>query len=179
MDNKKKTIFLDRDGTLIEEVNFLSRLDELKLFPFTYSAINLLKSAGFQLIAITNQSGIARGIYTEDAMHAIHEQIQIELDHAIDAFYFCPHLPDAGCLCRKPALQMIRNADEAFGVDFSKSWVIGDKALDVETGIAGSMNSALVRTGYGAEHEKLLLQQPEIIADNVFEAAKEIVAREK
>jgi len=179
MNNKKKTIFLDRDGTLIEEVNFLSRLDELKLFPFTYSAIDLLKSAGFQLIVITNQSGIARGIYAEDAMHSIHEQIQIELDHAIAAFYFCPHLPDAGCDCRKPGLQMIQNADDEFGVDFSDSWVVGDKALDMETGFAGSMSTALVRTGYGAEHENLLIQKPEIIADNILEAAKEIVARGK
>src|SRR5687767_809335 len=151
MENRQrtKTIFLDRDGTLIEEVNFLSRLDDLKLFPFTRQAVELLKSAGYRLIAITNQSGIARGLYSEEAMHAIHRQIQIELDHAIDAFYFCPHLPDGGCECRKPKLQMIRKADEESRVDFDASWVVGDKVLDVETGFNSGMNAALVRTGYG------------------------------
>ena len=97
---KQPAVFLDRDGTLIEEVNYLSRVEDLRLFPFTANAVKLLKDAGFLIIVVTNQSGIGRGIYTEADMHAVHEAIQAELSGAIDAFYFCPHLPDAGCKCR-------------------------------------------------------------------------------
>jgi D-glycero-D-manno-heptose 1,7-bisphosphate phosphatase len=116
MDNvkAKKTIFLDRDGTLIEEVDFLSRVEDLKLFPFTRRAVELFRSNGFRLIVITNQSGIGRGLFDEEAMHSIHRQIQLELNDAIDAFYFCPHLPDAGCTCRKPRSGMIESATARF-----------------------------------------------------------------
>jgi D-glycero-D-manno-heptose 1,7-bisphosphate phosphatase len=170
-----KTIFLDRDGTLLEEVDFLSRLEDLRLFTFTKEAVQMLRSAGYRLVVITNQSGIARGFYGEVEMHAIHRQIQIELDNSIDAFYFCPHLPDAGCECRKPNLQMIKNAERDSAVDFANSWVIGDKDLDVLTGIAASMSTALVRTGYGRTHEAALQQKSTFVADDLLEAAKRIV----
>ena len=107
---KQPAVFVDRDGTLIEEVNFLSRVEDLRLFPFTADAVKLLKDNGFLVIVVTNQSGIGRGIYDEAAMHSIHEQIQIELSGAIDGFYFCPHLPCDGCKCRKPGLGMINSA---------------------------------------------------------------------
>jgi D-glycero-D-manno-heptose 1,7-bisphosphate phosphatase len=177
--DKQKTIFLDRDGTMIEEVNFLSRVEDLRLFSFTKEAVKLLKSSGFRLIVLTNQSGIGRGIYDVEAMHAIHREMQVALDNAIDGFYFCPHLPDAGCECRKPKLQMIRDADQHFGVDFENSWMIGDKILDVETGGAAGIRTALVKTGYGAEHEKLLRRKPEIIAEDLFHAAQQIVSLKK
>jgi len=173
---KQKTVFLDRDGTMIEEVNFLSRVEDLKLFSFTKQAVELLKSSGFRLIVLTNQSGIGRGIYEVEAMHAIHREIQAALNNAIDGFYFCPHLPDAGCECRKPKLQMIRDADHNFAVDFENSWMIGDKTLDVETGKAAGIRTALVKTGYGAEHENLLTKRPEIIAEDLFGAARQIIS---
>ena len=87
--SKRPAVFLDRDGTLIEEVNFLSRVEDLRLFPFTKEAVRSLKEKGFLLIVVTNQSGIARGKYAESDMHTIHETIQKELSGAIDAFYFC------------------------------------------------------------------------------------------
>src|SRR5436190_3705688 len=172
----EKTVVVGRDGTMIEEVNFLSRIEDLKLFHFTKQAVELLKSSGFRLIVLTNQSGIGRGIYDEEAMHTIHREMQVALGNTIDGFYFCPHLPDAGCECRKPRLQMIRDADQTFGVDFENSWMIGDKTLDVETGEAAGIRTALVKTGYGVEHEKLLRQKPEIIAENLFDAAQQIVS---
>src|SRR5437667_7447736 len=128
---KQKAVFVDRDGTLIEEVNYRSRVENLRLFPFTAGAVKLLKDSGFLLIVLTNQSGIGRDVYTEAAMHAIHDRIQIELDHAIDAFYFCPHLPCDGCQCRKPGLGMIEAAQADFEIDMANSWMIGDKKIDV------------------------------------------------
>lgn len=172
---KRPAIFLDRDGTLIEEVNFLSRVEDLRLFPFTSDAVNQLKDSGYLVIVVTNQSGIGRGIYTEDDMHAIHAQIQVELENAIDAFYFCPHLPDDGCECRKPGLGMIESALTDFDIDLEKSWMVGDKKIDVETGIIGNMLTALVLTGYGTEHQAMLETPPTLIAMNLHDAVKSIL----
>ena len=174
--SKRKTIFVDRDGTLIEEVNFLSRVEDLRLFSFTKEAIELLKGEGFQLIVITNQSGIARGLYDEHSMHRIHQEIQRELDNAIDAFYFCPHLPDDGCECRKPKLQMLFDADSDLGVDYSASWLIGDKTLDVETGFNAGIRTAMVKTGYGKMDSNSLARKPDILAANLLEAARQIIS---
>ncbi|HRI04131.1 MAG TPA: HAD family hydrolase [Pyrinomonadaceae bacterium] len=173
---KRPAVFLDRDGTLIEEVNFLSRVEDLRLFPFTADAVRLLKDSGYLVIVVTNQSGIGRGIYTEDDMHAIHAQIQVELDNAIDAFYFCPHLPDGGCECRKPGLGMIESALANFDIDLERSWMVGDKKIDVETGIIGNMLTALVLTGYGAEHQATFEIQPTLISTDLHDAVKSILS---
>jgi D-glycero-D-manno-heptose 1,7-bisphosphate phosphatase len=170
----QKTVFLDRDGTLIEEVNFLSRVEELRLFPFTRGAVDLLKSSGFRLIVITNQSGIDRGLFDAEAMHAIHRQIQHELDNAIDAFYFCPHVPEAGCNCRKPNLGMIEAAGRDLPIDMSSSWCVGDKDLDVEIGHNAGLRTVLVETGYGRDHAKILKRMPDRIVANLLEAARYI-----
>ena len=174
---KKPAIFLDRDGTLIEEVNYLSRVEDLRLFPFTSEAIRLLKESGYLIIVVTNQSGIGREIYTEEDMHAIHEAIQAELGGAIDGFYFCPHLPDEGCRCRKPGLGMIEAACTDFVIDLERSWMIGDKKIDIETGQCGKLSTALVLTGYGHEHQASLQDLPDIISTTLGAAVVEIVGR--
>lgn len=171
---KQKAIFLDRDGTLIEEVNFLHRVEDLKFFSYTDEAVSLLKAAGFLILIVTNQSGIGRGLYTEADMHRIHEKIQADLTDKLDAFYFCPHLPDAGCRCRKPRLGMIEDAQKDFSIDFENSWMIGDKNLDVELGRNAQIKSALVLTGYGNNHLATLAEKPDIVAENLLEAAKSI-----
>lgn len=173
---KRPAIFLDRDGTLIEEVNYLSRLEDLRLFPFTAGAVKLLKDNGFLVIVVTNQSGIGRGIYTEAAMHSIHEQIQDELAGAIDGFYFCPHLPCDGCDCRKPGLGMINSALADFAIDLENSWMVGDKKIDIEAGQLANMRTALVLTGYGQQHKAALEELPNIISDDLGSAAERIVA---
>lgn len=164
---KKPAVFLDRDGTLIEEVNYLSRVEDLRLFPFSASAVRSLKDAGFLVIVVTNQSGIGRGIYTEADMHTIHDAIQTELSGAIDAFYFCPHLPDFGCRCRKPNIGMIESAMADFDIDIERSWMVGDKKIDVDTGLAANIKSALVLTGYGNEHRVLLERKPDILTKDL------------
>jgi len=162
---KRKAVFLDRDGTLVEEVNYLSRVEDLRLFPFTFESLKLLKNAGYLLIVVTNQSGIGRGLYTEADMHAIHAEMNLQLDGLIDAFYFCPHLPDEGCSCRKPELGTIEAASARFEIAIENSWVVGDKNLDRELGENAGARSILVRTGYGANHEKMSGRSDNVVDD--------------
>ncbi len=171
---KKKTVFIDRDGTLIEEVNFLSRLEDLRFFDYTDEAIRLLKESGFLIVVVTNQSGIGREIFAESAMHDVHAQIQTDLTEKLDAFYFCPHLPTDGCTCRKPNVGMIEAACANFAIDLENSWIIGDKAIDVETGFNARIKTALVLTGYGQKAIETLKRKPDLIAENLLEAVKSI-----
>ena len=176
---KQPAIFLDRDGTMIEEVNYLHRVEDLRLFPSTEDALRDLKSAGFLVIVVTNQSGIGRGIYSENDMHSIHDAIRDEIPGAVDAFYFCPHIPDGDCECRKPRLGMIKAACRDFEIDMKRSWMIGDKKIDVETAQNAGLSSALVLTGYGREHAGTLEQAADITADDLGSAAGMILKREK
>lgn len=170
--------FIDRDGTLVEEVNFLSRVEDLRLFPFTSEAVRRLKESGFLIIVVTNQSGIGRAIYDEAAMHSIHDHMQRQLGNAIDAFFHCPHLPGEGCRCRKPNLGMLEAAGEKFRIDMSRSWMIGDKKLDAETGFNAGIKTAMVRTGYGKAHESQIEKRPDIVADDLLAAVERILNAE-
>lgn len=171
----RSAIFLDRDGTLIEEVNFLSRVEDLRIFPYTLEALTLLKDAGHQLFVVTNQSGIGRGIYDVDAMHGIHDAIQLHLGGLIDAFYHCPHLPCDGCECRKPGLGMIRAAAADNRIDLAASWMVGDKKIDVETGQHAGMKTAIVMTGYGRSHLPTVECPPDVIAEDLLEVTRAIL----
>lgn len=179
--NNRKAVFLDRDGTLIEEVDFLSTVEETELFPFTLEALKLFRDAGFLLFITTNQSGVARGYFDARAVRSIHDKIQNELraeNLRIESFHFCPHMPDAGCRCRKPNTGMIEQALENFDVDLSQSWMIGDKILDVEMGFNAGTKTALVKTGYGAEHQNGFLERkPDVVAENLLEAARVITGK--
>ncbi len=171
----RRAAFIDRDGTLIEEVNFLSKVEELRVFPYTLEALTLLKNAGWLVIVVTNQSGIGRGIYDEAAMHTIHAEMQSQLGGIIDAFYFCPHLPCDGCTCRKPGLGMIESAISDFAIDLPGSWMIGDKKIDVETGKFAGARSAMVMTGYGRSHSKEPDVMPDVLAENLLDAVREVL----
>lgn len=169
-------IFLDRDGTLIEEVNFLSRVEDLRIFPFTRAALQQLSDAGFLLFVVTNQSGIGRGLFTADDMQGIHAALRAEFGSLIGGFYYCPHLPNAGCECRKPKTALIERAAEEHGIDLSSSWFVGDKDLDIQTGFNAGMRTCLVSTGYGAQHKEMLDVAPTRIVEDIAEAAREIIA---
>jgi D-glycero-D-manno-heptose 1,7-bisphosphate phosphatase len=171
----QKCVFIDRDGTLIEEVNFLHRVEDLRFFDYTNEAVKLLKENGFLVIIATNQSGINRQIYTEQDMHNVHEAIQNQLTEKIDAFYFCPHLPNENCHCRKPNLGMIENACQDFSIDLENSWMIGDKVLDVELGKNANIKTALVKTGYGDKIESELLRQPDLIEETLIDVVRKII----
>ncbi len=171
---KRPAVFLDRDGTLIEEVNYLSRVEDLKLFPFSGEAVRILKDRGFLLIVVTNQSGIGRGVFHESAMHEIHRQLQTELSGAIDRFYFCPHVPTAGCKCRKPATGMIDVAGKDLNVEIESSWMVGDKTIDVEAGLNAGLSTILVSTGYGRLHAASLQVSPHYFETDLLAAARRI-----
>jgi D-glycero-D-manno-heptose 1,7-bisphosphate phosphatase len=173
---KQPAVFLDRDGTLVEEVNYLSDVKDLRLFPFTPKAVADLTDAGYLIIVVTNQSGIGRGMFEERAMHEVHRQIQDELNGAVAGFYFCPHLPDEGCRCRKPDIAMIDAAAGDFPIDLENSWLVGDKRIDIETGHNAGLRTAMVLTGYGQEHVGELKEPSTIVAEDLGEAAARILA---
>ena len=152
-------VFLDRDGTMVHDVGYLSRLEDLHWFPWTIDAIRLLNRAGFLVCVTTNQGGIGLGFYTEALVHRVHERMSGTLAASgarVDAWFHCPHHPAAktaelrvACDCRKPAPGMIQQATRQFDIDLPQSFVIGDKIADVGLGRAVGARSILVRTGYG------------------------------
>jgi len=161
-------VFLDRDGTIIEEVNYLSRLEDLRLLPHAATAIARLNRKKIPVILVSNQSGVARGKFDEDFVRACHGRLQ-ELLHRegaqINAFYFCPHHPEAGsppyrkiCDCRKPAPGMLLEAARDHHLDLQHSFVIGDKLCDLELARNAGAQSILVLTGYGQDEKPRLAQ---------------------
>ncbi|HXH68951.1 MAG TPA: HAD family hydrolase [Pyrinomonadaceae bacterium] len=177
---KSKAVFLDRDGTICEDVNYLSRPEDLKPFPFAAEALRLLIENGFLAILITNQSGIARGFFDELALREIHEKLVSELakqNAKLDAIYFCPHNFGDDCACRKPKTGMIEQASGDFSIDLEKSWMIGDKAIDVETGFRAGTKTALVLTGYGQKDFEKCERKPDFVAENLFLAVKKIIGK--
>lgn len=175
---KKPAIFLDRDGTICREVNYLSRPEALELFPFSAEAIRILKEENFLVILITNQSGIGRGFFDEKTLSAIHEKLIFELekeDARLDAIYFCPHVSEDKCVCRKPMTGMIEQAAKDFEIDLENSWMIGDKAADIETGFNAGTKTALVLTGYGREELQKLQKNANIIGENLLEIVENII----
>ena len=158
----RPAVFLDRDGTLIEERGYLDRLDLLELYPWTTDAIRLLNRAGFVTVVATNQSAIGRGIIDEPFLHSVHAAIDARLamgGATLDAYYYCPHHPDAEaeryrqvCRCRKPQPGLIEQACRDLQLDPARSFMVGDRWLDVGCGQAAGTQSVLVRTGHGG-HE--------------------------
>jgi D-glycero-D-manno-heptose 1,7-bisphosphate phosphatase len=155
----RPAVFLDRDGTIIEERGYLERLEHLDIFPWTGDALRLLKRAGYATVVITNQSGIARGIIDEAFLNYVHQTIDARLVSSgggIDRYYFCPHFPQAKieryrqtCGCRKPAPGMIEQACREMDLDASSSVMVGDRWLDVACGGAAGTRTVLVRSGHG------------------------------
>jgi histidinol-phosphate phosphatase family protein len=179
---KSKAVFLDRDGTICEDVNYLSRAKDLRIFPFVAEAIKLLNNNNFLVILITNQSGIARGYFDENTLCEIHEKLVSELalqGAALDQIYFCPHNTDDNCKCRKPKIGMIEQATEDFAIDLEKSWTIGDKAIDVELGFNAGTKTTLVLTGYGRKEIEKMKRKPNLITQNLLEAVGEIMNYEE
>ncbi|NUO78759.1 HAD-IIIA family hydrolase [candidate division KSB1 bacterium] len=146
-------VFLDRDGTVIEEKNYLSKLEDIAFIPGSEAAVARLNRAGVKVVVISNQSGVGRGYFTEAFVQLTHEALRAHLaEHGahIDAFYFCPHAPEAVCTCRKPRLGMLEQAARDFKMEL-RGVMIGDRVSDLETGENAGLLRVLVRTGYG-EH---------------------------
>ena len=184
---KNSAIFLDRDGTINDEVGYLDSADKLRIIPAAFQAVRLINSSGMKAVVITNQAGIAKGLFTEEFVRAINEQIQSALlaqGALIDRFYFCPHHPTEGidpyrliCNCRKPEPGLLLQAAVDLNIDLARSYVIGDRLRDVETAHRAGAKGVLVMTGYGQDLMQKSgpdraneLNQPDYIAQDILEA---------
>jgi len=148
----RPAVFFDRDGTLIEEAHYCGDPDRVKILPGVPEALQRLKQAGYLVFVITNQSGIARGLITEAQYRAVEaEMLRQAGPGAIDGVYFCPDAPDTASRRRKPEPEMVLEAAAEHGVDLSRSFLIGDKADDIECGRRAGVRTILVQTGYGAD----------------------------
>jgi D-glycero-D-manno-heptose 1,7-bisphosphate phosphatase len=183
----KPAVFLDRDGTLLEEAGYLDRLERLVFFPYSVDAVRLLNRAGLAVIVITNQAGIARGIFKEAFVAEAHRHVASRLGEGgarIDAFYYCPHHPEAvieayrqSCDCRKPNPGLFTRAAREHDLALDRSFVVGDRWHDLEAGRRVGARGILVRTGYGKTEELSPGGQapPSAIVNNLMEAVSWIL----
>ena len=175
---KRLAVFLDRDGTVCEEVDYLSRAEDLRIFSFAAKAIKLFNDNEFLVILITNQSGIARKFFDENDLREIHQKLESELAKSgakLDAIYFCPHNSADNCDCRKPKTGLIKRALEDFEIDLQNSWMIGDKAVDIAAGFNAGTKTALVLTGYGQTEIEKLVNEPDLVTDDLLKAANFVI----
>ena len=178
----RPAVFLDRDGTVIEDVGFLSSIDAMTLLPWSAAAIRRLNDAGYPVVVITNQSGVGRGLFDEAHVRATHDALDRALaasNARIDAYYYCPHHPAAAdtryrvlCDCRKPAPGLLRRAARDLDLDLARSWMVGDWWRDVEAGVAAGARAILIRTGRSDTHRPAPAAPPaaDAILDNLMEA---------
>ena len=170
-----KAVFIDRDGTMAKDVHYCSRPEDFELFPNTPRAIRLLNQHGFKVIVITNQSGIARGYFTEEMLAKIHEKLKAELAKQgafVDAIYYCPHHPDDNCDCRKPKPKLALHAVKDFDIDLKRSFVLGDLRMDVDMGKTIGCKTILIGDTPLVNEGKA---KPDAIALDVLGAACSIV----
>ncbi len=184
---KRPAVFLDRDGTLIEDVGYPHRLEDLRLLPGVVPPLQKLQALGFVLVVVTNQSGIARGYFSKDQMHAFHALLGERLEAAgvrIEALYHCPFHPNASVAeyrgdspLRKPKPGMLLLAAEEHGLDLAASFSIGDKKSDVLAGQAAGCRTILVQTGKAGAGEPELAAEPDFVAIDLAAAAEWICAK--
>jgi D-glycero-D-manno-heptose 1,7-bisphosphate phosphatase len=174
----KAAVFLDRDGTISEEVGYLNHLSRFHMFPFVPPAIRKLNESGLLVFVITNQSGVARGYYPESLVDDVHDLMTRQLTAAgahVDGIYFCPHTSADACACRKPGPGMLDQASAEHGVDLTRSFVVGDRHSDVQLAHRVGARSIMVRTGYGQGeilwHASKWTLQPDFIAADLSAAA--------
>jgi len=182
-DKKNRAVFLDRDGTINEEVGYLSRLEELKIYDNAAEAIRLLRQKGFLAIVITNQSGVARGFFSEDFILTVHNKMNEYMKERgawLDALYYCPHHPRYGnehyrkeCSCRKPHPGLLIRAAEDFDIDLKRSYVVGDMPRDMDTARRVGAKGVMVKTGYG--RNVVATSKPDYIAEDLLDAANWII----
>ena len=166
-------IFIDRDGTIMEDTDYCSHPKDVRIFPGVLEALRRLKSRGFKLIIITNQSGIGRGLFTLDQYRAVESEVLRQLgDGLVDATYYCPDAPGQYSDCRKPAPGMVVKATRDYQIDLSRSFLIGDKEVDVECAHNAGVRAIRVRTGIERD---LAGSNADWIADDVGAAVQVIL----
>ena len=187
-----RAVFLDRDGTINEEMGYINHVDRFQLLPRTAKAIRLINDSGLKAVVVTNQSGVARGMFPESLVGEVHRKMEnlLRADGAhVDGIYYCPHHPDFGppeyrkrCQCRKPATGMIERACNDLGIDPTKSYMIGDRIMDMDFGHKIGTKGILVLTGYGkgelAYRDGQWREKPSFIAKDLYDAVRWIIAQE-
>jgi D-glycero-D-manno-heptose 1,7-bisphosphate phosphatase len=188
----RRAVFMDRDGTVNLEVGYLVHPDRAALLPRSLEAVRRLKRAGFATFVVTNQSGVARGLFTEDLVNQVHQRLEDWMTQGgapLDGIYFCPHHPREGggpltgpCDCRKPSPGMLFRAAEEHDIDLARSYMIGDSGRDLGAGAAAGALPILVLTGYGRGELEYLRHrwqaEPAFIAEDLLDAANWILERE-
>lgn len=175
-------VFLDRDGTIIQEVDYLSDPEAIEIIPGAARAIRLINHLGLRVVVVSNQSGVARGYFPASRVEEINRHVRLLLAHEgahLDRMYYCPHHPADGCACRKPGPGMMRRGAEELHLDLSLSYLAGDKADDIKAihGVGGT--GILVLTGYGrGEQEDWTGDPPDFVAQDLIEAANWILLQE-
>ena len=182
----RPAVFLDRDGTIAEEVGYLNHASRFRMFPFVAGAIHRLNDAGLPVIVVTNQSGVGRGYFPESLVHTVNELMTQQLAEAgakLDAIYYCPHTSAEKCGCRKPKTGMLDRAAQELSLDLLRSFVVGDRHGDVELARNAHARSVLVRTGFGegelAWHAAEWPSQPDFVAEDLTQAADWILRQQK
>jgi D-glycero-D-manno-heptose 1,7-bisphosphate phosphatase len=186
---KPFAVFMDRDGTVCEEVGYVNHPSRCRILPFAAEAVRQINRAGAKAIIVSNQAGVARGYFGESLVHEVHQKVLDEMEGEgahIDAVYFCPHHPEGSvaeyrkvCVCRKPRRGMLDRAEKEMGVDLARSFVIGDRYTDVELAALHGLRSALVMTGYGRGeweyHRQEWKHRPDWVCENLLEAVEKIL----
>lgn len=188
---KRRAVFIDRDGTISEEVGYVNHPTRYRVFPYSAAAIRLLNEAGWLAILVTNQAGVARGYFAEEVIGEVHNILRQALERGgahLDAIYYCPHHPSVGdapyrldCDCRKPRPGLITRAAAEFDIDLAQSWMIGDRYGDTELARNANLQAALVLSGYGRgewEYQRSTWKhEPDLVAENLLGAVQEIIRR--
>ena len=186
----KRAVFIDRDGTISEEVGYINHPSRFRVFPYAAAAIKQLNDNGWLAIVVTNQAGVARGYFSEEMIQTVHAEMKQDLERngaRLDAIYYCAHHPSVGdppyrldCDCRKPKPGLISRAAQDFEIDLADSWMVGDRYSDVELARNAGVKSMFVMSGYGRgewEHQRAnWSEQPDLVAENLLEGVGVIVA---
>ncbi len=186
---KRRAVFIDRDGTISEEVGYVNHPSRYRVFPYAAAAIKRLNDAGWLACLVTNQAGVARGYFAEEMIGRVHQILIDELARGgarLDAIYYCPHHPSVGdapyrfdCDCRKPRPGLINRAVAEFDVDLERSWMIGDRYSDTELARRAGVRAAFVLSGYGRgewEHQRTTWPYPpDLVAEDLLAAINHII----
>ena len=187
----RRAIFIDRDGTISQEIGYVNHASRYRLFPWAVDAIRLINKSGFLAVLVTNQAGVARGYFPEETIGEVHTLVKAALaagDAHLDAIYYCPHHPSVGeapyrldCDCRKPRPGLLRRAEREMDVDLARSFVVGDRLGDLDLAWSVGATAVMVKTGYGlgelVSHAPSWPRQPDIVADHLLHAVELILTR--
>jgi len=188
---KRPAVFIDRDGTISEEVGYVNHPSRFQLYPYAAEAIKLLNDNSWLAIIVTNQAGVARGYFSEDVVKQVHRELNQRMSEnsaRVDAIYYCAHHPTVGeppyrldCDCRKPLPGLIERAAKDFPIALESSWMVGDRYSDIELARNAGLRSAFVLSGYGRgewEYQRESWKyEPDLISENLLEAVKAILGR--